>query len=463
MDFFIEHPVVDAVGAAVGTGAVTTVFQNCVCVKRPDGTYNWPLIRSYTKVEKLILDDPIQPASMKDDLKKVPLVVTNHTKNLMLDLASAMNRGKGAILVVCSPFGTGKTSTVTSAAVINHARMPGGRYLVVSLPTTNGKADEWLDSLTDTLGLPKGGREAADKLADALLSGSLKTKTPAWLEVVGDQQSAVDGMGNAASCPVLVLENYNPSEAMNIPIETVTEHGIKCALEKTQSFTFLDCLMNRAYGGGIVVVMTTVSKRTLQFLKNMNGNQKVFMAGCTTDMYVGNTFTIESPQPSVAQNHQGFAWTEQEEEELLTTLFAHASSQSREFADEFGKTLSNKTVGIRRKIDHLTKVAKELGVETRDGKSSGEKFDLWIRDTFMDPMRRFFCGIVDAEQAAMEVACMHAPEGYPHPPLERGNDPLLGAPPSEGSYPYAAPSEGSYEPPPHAAPSAGDIGLGKLN
>jgi len=237
-----------------------------MCVEGYDDTDRWPLpFRSFAKLENLIVNDPIQPVDgVQESLTEGRLVVTKHTTNLMQDISCAMIASvRGAVLVVCSESGTGKTATAIRAVVATHEIMANNFLIAYRIPT-GLSSDQWFEAIARTFGLPQDNpMRAADELIDALCCTYLRTKKPAWLKLVGDRSPAVnEQLGDK---PILVLEDYNPREFKGVK-DDVAVLELRKLLWKSNGYIFLNVLLHRACGSNIVVIITTESNKSLRVL-----------------------------------------------------------------------------------------------------------------------------------------------------------------------------------------------------
>jgi len=372
-----------------------------MCVEGYDDTDRWPLpFRSFAKLENLIVNDPIQPVDgVQESLTEGRLVVTKHTTNLMQDISCAMIASvRGAVLVVCSESGTGKTATAISAVVATHEIMANNFLIAYRIPT-GLSSDQWFQAIARTFGLPQDNpMRAADELIDALCCTYLRTKKPAWLKLVGDRSPAVnEQLGDK---PILVLEDYNPREFKGVK-DDVAVLELRKLLWKSNGYIFLNILLHRACGSNIVVIITTESNKSLRVLTAINGGQTVFMAGCTTKDYVGDCFySLEHGIPTL-DDHRGLVWSAAIQEERFTPRCRRNIEASVSFQNKPRSICHDKDMNKRRTvdIDTLNRFVRQnclpiWPIWTRKKLDLSERDSLWLGDTY----RHIFCGFLTSDQ-----------------------------------------------------------------
>jgi hypothetical protein len=295
--------------------------------------------RCFNGIERRIMFRPVQVPLNRKKLFEFgdAIVATQPFLDLRTDVINLANTSTsgGGMLVVCAPFGQGKTTTAMGIALARSESMPS-RVLCVATETARMTSTQWFASLKKVLGIDPT-RTPADTVGDIhgpLMDPWICTHDTKRLSIAYGFKFPADP-APFHDYSMLVLDDFSPKELVNM---NDADYTVLQAAIDDDTYSFLSALATGAHGSGLVVVVTTQCKNTLRLLHNgINGGSKCKMAPSTSK--------VDELDPALVNvdHNIGLKWTPMAREVLFTNKYPlqHVTSplseeayaaQIREFA-----------------------------------------------------------------------------------------------------------------------------------
>jgi hypothetical protein len=221
--------------------------------------------RLFNGVERKIMFRPVVQATRKR--KKLfefgeALVATQPLLELRKDVVRLANVSRGGMLVVCAPFGHGKTTTAMGVALARGEGMPS-RVLCIATDASQQTSTAWLAAVKKVMGMDpeRSAMDMVTDLANPLTDPMIRTHDTKRLLFVNGYE--FQEPHPAYDYSMLVLEDFSPSELEGMDADADVK-DLRGAIDE-DVFGFFGSLAQGSFQGGVVVVVTTKCKKHFDY------------------------------------------------------------------------------------------------------------------------------------------------------------------------------------------------------